>query len=85
MKNEKAGNGVRACKHFFASTKLLEYGLLVEKEFIDHENGNSLTRLGFYNHESKNIGSIECQVPLLWICKIVTNNELQTNKNPRII
>lgn len=63
MKNEKIRNGVRTCKHFATSTKILEYGLLVEKEFIDHENDNRLTRLGFSNHESKNSGSIECQVP----------------------
>ena len=63
MKDEKVGNGVRTCKHFSTSTKLLEYGLLVEKEFIDHENGNRLTRLGSFNHESKNNSSIECQTP----------------------
>lgn len=62
MKNETVRNGVRTCKHFSTSTKLLEYGLLVEKEFIDHENGNRITRLGSYNHESKNSGSIECQI-----------------------
>ncbi len=59
MKNEKIRNGVRTCKHFATSTKILEYGLLVEKEFIDHENDNRESS----NHESKNSGSIECQVP----------------------
>ena len=40
MKNEKVRNGVRTCKHFATSIKISEDGLLVEKEFIDHENGN---------------------------------------------
>lgn len=62
MKNEKVRNGVRTCKHFAKSIKISEDGLLVEKEFIGHEDGNRLTRLGSYNHESKNSGSIECQV-----------------------
>ena len=59
MKNEKIRNGVRTCKHFATSTKIFEYGLLVEKEFIDHENDNRKSS----NHESKNSGSIECQAP----------------------
>ena len=63
MKDEKVGNGVRTCKHFSTSTKLLEYGLLVAKEFIGHGNGNRLTRLGSFNHENKNSGSIGRQVP----------------------
>ena len=61
MKNEKVRNGVRTCKHFATSTKLFENGLLVEKEFTDHEDGNRLTRLGSFNHEGKNSGSIGCQ------------------------
>lgn len=63
MKNEKVRNGVRTCKHFAKSVKISENGLLVEKEFIGHENGNRLTRLGSYNHENKNSGSIGRQVP----------------------
>lgn len=63
MKNEDVRNGVRTCKHFATSTKLFENGLLVEKEFIGHEDGNRLTRLGFFNHESKNNSSIECPTP----------------------
>ena len=63
MKNEKVRNGVRTCKHFAKSIKISEDGLLVEKEFIGHEDGNRLTRLDFFNHESKNSGSIGCQVP----------------------
>ncbi len=63
MKNEKVRNGVRVRKHFATSTKLFENGLLVEKEFIGHEDGNRLTRLGSFNHESKNSGSNGCQVP----------------------
>lgn len=63
MKNEDARNGVRVRKHFAISTKIFEAGLLVEKEFIGHENGNRITRLGFFNHESKNSGSIGRQVP----------------------
>lgn len=63
MKNEKVRNGVRTCKHFAKSVKISENGLLVEKEFIDHENGNRITRLGSFNHESKNSGSIGRQVP----------------------
>lgn len=61
MKNEKVRNGVRVRKHFATSTKFFENGLLVEKEFIGHEDGNRLTRLGSFNHESKNSGSIGCQ------------------------
>lgn len=61
MKNEKVRNGVRTCKHFAKSIKISEDGLLVEKEFIDHEDGNRLTRLGSFNHENKNSGSIGCQ------------------------
>lgn len=60
MKNEKVRNGARTCKHFAKSVKISENGLLVEKEFIGHEDGNRLTKLGSYNHESKNSGSIEC-------------------------
>lgn len=63
MKNEKVRNGVRTCKHFAKSIKISEDGLLVEKEFTDHEDGNRLTRLGSYNHENKNSGSIGRQVP----------------------
>lgn len=63
MKNEKVRKGVRTCKHFAKSIKISEDGLLVEKEFIGHGNGNRLTRLGFFNHEGKNSGSIGCQVP----------------------
>lgn len=63
MKNEKVRNGVRTCKHFAKSVKISENGLLVEKEFIGHEDGNRLTRLGFFNHESKNNSSIECPTP----------------------
>ena len=63
MKNEKVRNGVRTCKHFAISTKIFEAGLLVEKEFIGHENGNRITRPGSFNHESKNNSSIECQTP----------------------
>jgi predicted regulator of Ras-like GTPase activity (Roadblock/LC7/MglB family) len=63
MKNEKVRNGVRTCKHFAKSIKISEDGLLVEKEFIGHEDGNRLTRLGSFNHESKNNSSIECQTP----------------------
>ncbi len=63
MKNEDVRNEVRTCKHFATSVKISENGLLVEKEFIGHENGNRLTRLGSFNHESKNSGSIGCQVP----------------------
>lgn len=63
MKNEDVRNGVRTCKHFATSTKLFENDLLVEKEFIGHEDGNRLTRLGFFNHENKNSGSIGRQVP----------------------
>ena len=63
MKGEETRNGVRIRKHFATSTKLFENGLLVEKEFIDHENGNRITRLDFFNHESKNSGSNGCQVP----------------------
>jgi|GEM_PF-6437922 len=62
MKNEKVRNGVRTCKHFAKSIKISEDGLLVEKEFIGHEDGNKLTRLDFFNHESKNSGSIGCKV-----------------------
>ena len=63
MKGEEIRNGVRTCKHFATSTKLFEYGLLVAKEFIGHGNGNRLTRLGSFNHENKNSGSIGRQVP----------------------
>lgn len=63
MKNEKVRNGVRTCKHFAKSVKISENGLLVEKEFIVHEDGNRLTRLDFFYHESKNSGSIGCKVP----------------------
>lgn len=63
MKNEKVRKGVRTCKHFATSTKLFENGLLVEKEFIGNEDGNRLIRLGSFNHESKNSGSIGRQVP----------------------
>ena len=62
MKNEKVRNGVRTCKHFAKSIKISEDGLLVEKEFIGQEDGNRLTRLDFFNHESKNSGSIGCKV-----------------------
>ena len=61
MKNEKVRNGVRTCKHFAKSIKISEDGLLVEKEFTDHEDENRLTRLGSFNHEGKNSGSIGCQ------------------------
>lgn len=61
MKNEKVRKGVRTCKHFAKSVKISENGLLVEKEFIGHEDGNRLTRLGSFNHEGKNSGSIGCQ------------------------
>lgn len=63
MKNEKVRNGVRTCKHFAKSIKISEDGLLVAKEFIGHGNGNRLTRLGSFNHENKNSGSIGRQVP----------------------
>lgn len=63
MKNEKVRNGVITCKHFAKSIKISEDGLLVEKEFTDHENGNRLIRFGPFNHESKNSGSIGCKVP----------------------
>lgn len=42
MKNEEIRNGVRIRKHFKTSTKVSEDGLFVEKEFIDHEDGNKL-------------------------------------------
>lgn len=64
MKNEKVRNGVRTSKHFAKSIKISEDGLLVEKEFIDHENGNRITRFDFFNHESKNSGSIWVPSPL---------------------
>lgn len=63
MKSEEIRNGVRIRKHFATSTKISEDGLFVEKEFIGHEDGNRLTRLGSFNHESKNNSSIECQTP----------------------
>lgn len=63
MKNEKVRNGVRTCKHFAKSIKISEDGLLMEKEFTDHENGNRLIRFGSSNHESKNSGSNGCQTP----------------------
>lgn len=63
MKNEKVRKGVRTCKHFAKSIKISEDGLLVEKEFTGHGNGNRLIRLGSFNHESKNSGSIGRQVP----------------------
>ena len=63
MKGEETRNGVRIRKHFATSTKISEDGLLVEKEFIDKQDGNRLTRLGSFNHENKNSGSIGRQVP----------------------
>ena len=42
MKTEETKYGVRIRKHFKTSTKISEDGLFVEKEFIDHEDGNKL-------------------------------------------
>ena len=42
MKSEEIRNGVRIRKHFATSTKISEDGLFVEKEFIDHDDGNKL-------------------------------------------
>lgn len=42
MKTEETRYGVRIRKHFKTSTKISEDGLFVEKEFIDHEDGNKL-------------------------------------------
>lgn len=42
MKSEEIRNGVRIRKHFATSTKISEDGLLVEKEFIDKQDGNKL-------------------------------------------
>ena len=55
MKSEEIRNGVRIRKHFATSTKISEDGLLVEKEFIDQQDGNKLKT---YNPKIKvdNIG-----------------------------
>ena len=43
MKNEETRNGVRIRKHYKTSTKISEDGLVVEKEFIDKDDGGKLT------------------------------------------
>ena len=42
MKNEEIRNGVRIRKHYKTSTKISEDGLVVEKEFIDKDDGGKL-------------------------------------------
>lgn len=42
IKSEETRHGIRIRKHYATSTKISEDGLFVEKEFIDHEDGNKL-------------------------------------------
>ena len=42
MKNDETRNGVRIRKHYKTSTKISEDGLVVEKEFIDKDDGGKL-------------------------------------------
>lgn len=44
MKSDEIRNGVRIRKHFKTSTKISEDGLIVEKEFIDKEDGGKLKK-----------------------------------------
>ena len=44
MKSEETRNGVRIRKHYKTSTKISEDGLIVEKEFIDKEDGGKLKK-----------------------------------------
>lgn len=80
MKNEKVRNGVRTCKHFAKSIKISENGLLVEKEFIDHENGNRITRLDFFNHERRIVVQMGAKSLNYGYARTANNNELQTDK-----
>lgn len=70
MKNEEIRNGVRIRKHFATSTKISEDGLFVEKEFIDHKDGNKLKTYnpkikvdekGLRYIENKNLGRVYIQ------------------------
>ena len=44
MKNDEIRNGVRIRKHYKTSTKISEDGLIVEKEFIDKNDGGELKK-----------------------------------------
>lgn len=44
MKNNEIRNGVRIRKHFKTSTKISEDGLIVEKEFMDKNDGGKLKK-----------------------------------------
>ena len=70
MKGEETRNGVRIRKHFATSTKISEDGLLVEKEFIDKQDGNKLKTYnpkikvdekGLRYIENKNLGRVYIQ------------------------
>lgn len=70
MKSEEIRNGRRIRKHFATSTKISEDGLFVEKEFIDHDDGNKLKTYnpkikvdekGLRYIENKNLGRVYIQ------------------------
>ena len=70
MKSEEIRNGVRIRKHFATSTKISEDGLLVEKEFIDKQDGNKLKTYnpkikvdekGLRYIDNKNLGRVYIQ------------------------
>ena len=70
MKSEEIRNGVRIRKHFATSTKISEDGLLVEKEFIDKQDGNKqktynpkikVDEKGLRYIENKNLGRVYIQ------------------------